>query len=149
MSTRSHLVYDGDSGRWQYVIGTGEQTKKYSLVQVDYLIDLQRLPDRTSLVQVKHAYLDDPTVDVGWAIYWFDADEKAWMKVAEEESMDVPPQGVLPDDFEDTYATYEYVDQQDKIVKDMAVANSGRITNIENYLKDCTNELNALDALIG
>lgn len=150
MSGASHLIYDGDTGRWQYVIGTGSSEKHYTLRQVEYMADLHQLQDRSSLVQVKHAYLDDPTVKVGWAIYCFDSDEKTWFKIAEQESMDSGAgPGVDLDQLDGRYATHEYVDNQTKLVRDDVDANSERITKIENYLSDCDDELNRLSALIG
>lgn len=149
MSSTSHLIYDGDTGRWQYVIGNGTVEKHYTLQQVEYMADLQRLQDRSTLVQVKHAYLDDPTVDVGWAIYYFDSKEKAWFKVAEQESMDTQGPEIDISQLDGKYATYKYVDDQDRLIRERVTANETRITKIENYLKDCDNELNRLSELIG
>jgi hypothetical protein len=147
MSGASHLIYDGDTGRWQYVIGTGSSEKHYTLRQVEYMADLHQLQDRSTLVQVKHAYLDDPTVNVGWAIYGFDSNEKNWFKIAEQESMDSDGGG--PGGDLSQYATFKYVDDLNKLVRDDVNANSERITKIEDYLSDCDDELNRLSGLIG
>ena len=148
-NTQVHLVYDGGIGRWQYVIGTGNGTKTYVLKQVNYIADLQRITDKTQLVQVRYAYLDDPTVNAGWAIYYFDSQENEWFKVVEQESLDVEVPKVELPELEGVYAKVKYVDDQDNIIKQDVAANHDRITKIELYLNDCDNELNKLDVLIG
>ncbi len=141
------LIYDGSSGRWQYVIGIGSQVKKYVLEQVELIADLAKIVQRDHLVMVRKAYLDDPTVDVGWATYYYDSLSKQWLKFSEEESMDVPPS--IPEEILLMYATVEYVDNQDDAIRESVTAVANRTTTIENYLRDCDSVVRALATSVG
>lgn len=147
ISSSVRFVYDGSAGRWQYVIGKGSNEKKYVLEQVEFLADLGKIKDRDHLVLVRKAYLDDPTVDHGWATYYYDAETKQWLKFSEEESMDADT--TIPDDLFDDYAKIDYVDEHDDALDAKIKAIDTRVTKVENYLKDCDAAVNKLAASIG
>lgn len=82
------LIYDASTGRYQYVIGMSGGSAK-AVKKVDTIAERDALLDKTTDVMVMLAYLDDSTVDSGWAIYTWLTKENRWEKTAEKESMDV------------------------------------------------------------
>ena len=148
------FIYDGSSGRWQYVIDSGTRGgSSIAMIQVNLLAELRTLTEeeRKSLVMVKHAYLDDPTVDLGWAVYYYDRKTTAWIKVAEQESMDVEGGSSveIPDDFLDQYATKLELANTASAIRSELSTERGRIDVIEDYLRDCDTPLRELGRLIG
>lgn len=142
------FIYDGSSGRWQYVIDSGKhEGTSIQMIQVNYLAELKTLQERDALVMVRYAYLDDPTVDVGWATYYYDKAASVWRKFAEQESMD----GVveIPEDLLDQYATKQELAQTASTIRQELSVERERIDAVEDYLRDCDTPLRELGRLIG
>lgn len=83
----SSLVYDASSGTFQYVVGSSGVSK--TVVKVNTIAERNALTSKKQLVLVMNAYADDPTVNTGWAIYAYNTDTEEWVKIQEQESMDL------------------------------------------------------------
>lgn len=136
------FCYDASSHTYYYVIGvSGDQSKSIAVRTVDRMTDLLKLTSKNGIVVVTQAYLDDPTVDEGWAAYRYDSKELTWVKFQEEESMDV----VIPEVDLSAYATIEYVDTKNLIFVNALNALTSRVSTIETYLRNCDGALQTLD----
>ena len=82
------LIYDASAGRYQYVIG-GSSSQAKSVKKVVTIAERDALKDKTTDVMVMEAYRDDPTVETGWAIYTYVESSGTWVKIGEQESMDI------------------------------------------------------------
>lgn len=82
------LIYDASAGRYQYVIG-GSSSQAKSVKKVVTIAERDALKDKTTDVMVIEAYRDDPSVETGWAIYTYVESSGTWVKIGEQESMDI------------------------------------------------------------
>jgi len=92
------VVYNNITSQYQYVYGSGSNQKSLPLVRVSDIPARDRIKDPTTPVYVVDASRD-PSVGKGWAIYYWDVELEHWVKMAEEESMDLnlPPEAELFD----------------------------------------------------